>query len=235
MKSAKSKIALVTGASRGLGKFCCLTLAKQGYQVIGLSRTSWDKLDSDLQSALITYYSIDLADTQAVATVLKEVKDVDLLVVNSSHRNFGEFQNFIEADISKLITGTFTNQLIMMNTWMKGMLDRNSGAVILVSSKAAYNGYSSGSLYCSVKAAWMSVFESVSKELSTSKVALINFLPDSFTTNSGEPLAAKSLVEKKLLQLLSKPLDQMRTAELRILTRKNKALLAFNLIKKLFR
>lgn len=235
MKSTKFKIALVTGASRGLGKFCCLVLAQEGYYVIGLSRTSWDNLDSDLQSALDAYYSIDFADTQALAMVLKKVKSVDLLVINSSHRNFAEFRNFNDTDISTLISGSFTNQLIMMNTWMKGMLDRNSGAVIIVSSKAAYNGYSSGSLYCSVKAAWMSVFESVSKEISESKVALINFLPDSFTTNSGEPLAAKSLVEKKLFELLSKPLDQMRTAELRILIRKNKAFLAINLIKKLFR
>ena len=81
----------------------------------------------------------------------------------------------------------------------------------------------------------MSVFESVSKELKGTRVALINFLPDSFTTNSGEPLAAKSLVEKKLLQLISKPLEQMKTTELRILTGRNKALQAFNLIKKLFR
>ena len=235
MNPVKYKRALVTGASKGLGKYCCLALAELGYQVIGVSRTIWDDLDSELKSALDTYYSIDLANAESVATVLKEVENVDLLIVNSSHRSFGEFQSFSDEEISKLITGTFTNQLVIMNALMKGMLERNSGAVILLSSKAAYQGYSSGSLYCSVKAAWMSVFESVSKELKGTRVALINFLPDSFTTNSGEPLAAKSLVEKKLLQLISKPLEQMKTTELRILTGRNKALQAFNLIKKLFR
>lgn len=229
------KVALVTGASRGLGRYCCLSLAKLGYQVIGISRSSFDDLDSELQSSLDRYYSVDLSDTDSVEVVLKEVKEVSLLIVNSSHRRFDEFKNFEKTDIAKLVTGSFTNQLMMMNFWLKGMLERNSGAVILISSKAAYQGYSTGSLYCSVKAAWMSIFESVSKELSDSQVALINFLPDSFSTNSGDPLALKSLVEQKLLQIISRPLNQLRTEEVRVLTLKNKIFQALNLIKKILR
>lgn len=232
---ANKKRALVTGVSKGLGRYCALKLKELDYKVIGLSRSPKESLDSTLLDSLHNYESLDLADSSGVEKFIQDLQEIDLLIINSSHRRFGDFANFEESDIKGLIDGSFTNQLLLMHSVLKRMLARNQGAIILVSSKAAYQGYSSGSLYCSTKSAWMAIYESVSREIANSNVALINFLPDSFTTNSGKALGAKDSVERSITKIISRPISQMKSVEVRILNPKNKLFLSLNLLKKLLR
>ncbi len=91
MESLEGKIALVTGASRGIGYHCALTLAKQGAHVIAIARTvgGLEELDDEIQAAggSATLVPLDLTDFDAIdrlgASIHERWGKLDILVSNA--------------------------------------------------------------------------------------------------------------------------------------------------------
>lgn len=91
MRSLEGKIALVTGASRGIGYNCALTLAKAGAHVIAIARTvgGLEELDDEIQEAggSATLVPLDLTDFDAIdrlgASIHKRWGKLDILVSNA--------------------------------------------------------------------------------------------------------------------------------------------------------
>lgn len=180
------KKALVTGVSRGLGRELCLILSSLGYEVHGMSRTDLTLLDEELYGSLKAYYQVDLAEKNAVDQFINANRDsFDLFILNASGRCFKFFSKFQDKEIKSLINSSFTHQLIIMNHVLKVMLTKNKGHIIIISSKSGIKGYSSGSIYCAIKAAWITIHEAISRELKDSGVNLLTVIPDSFTDLKG--------------------------------------------------
>lgn len=91
MNSLEGKIALVTGASRGIGYHCALTLAKHGAHVIAIARTvgGLEELDDEIQetSGSATLVPLDLTDFDAIdrlgASIYERWGKLDILVSNA--------------------------------------------------------------------------------------------------------------------------------------------------------
>ncbi len=91
MKSLEGKLALVTGASRGIGYHCALTLAKAGAHVIAIARTvgGLEELDDGIQAAggTATLVPLDLTDFEAIDRLGASIYDrwgkLDILVSNA--------------------------------------------------------------------------------------------------------------------------------------------------------
>jgi short-subunit dehydrogenase len=68
------------------------------------------------------------------------------------------------------------------------MIENNYGRIIIISSRSAIQGYSTGSLYCSLKAAWVTLLESVERELKNcqKKITITTICPDSFSDQAGK-------------------------------------------------
>lgn len=180
------KNALVTGVSRGLGKELCLILNRLGYDVHGISRTDPALLDKTLADSLSTYHQIDLGDKAGVEHFINDNSIfIDLLIINAAERSFKYFSDFQGNEIESLINNSFTHQLILLNHILKIMIQKNRGHIIIISSKSGIKGYSSGSLYCAIKAAWISIHESISRELKHTGIKLVTVIPDSFADTSG--------------------------------------------------
>ncbi|MCG8550816.1 MAG: SDR family NAD(P)-dependent oxidoreductase [Desulfobacterales bacterium] len=180
------KKALVTGVSRGLGAELCLMLNHLGFQVHGMARTEPALLDNSLAESLSIYHQIDLGEKASVEQFIDE-NDLffDLLIINAAERTFRPFSGFQRNEIESLINNSFTHQVILLNYVLGIMLKKNRGSIIIISSKSGIKGYSSGSMYCAVKAAWISVHESISRELKKTGIKIITVIPDSFSDMSG--------------------------------------------------
>ncbi len=91
MKPLEGKIALVTGASRGIGYHCALTLAKQGAHIIAIARTvgGLEELDDEIQEAgsSATLVPFDLTDFDAIdrlgASIHERWGKLDILIANA--------------------------------------------------------------------------------------------------------------------------------------------------------
>lgn len=180
------KKALVTGVSRGLGRELCLILRSLGYEVHGISRTDQTLLDRELNGSLNAYYQVDLTEKKEVDKFINENWGwFDLFFLNASGRSFKFFSKFQDNEIESLINGSFTHQLIILNHVLKAMLTKNKGHIIIISSKSGTKGYSSGSIYCGIKAAWIAIHDSISRELKGSGIKLLTIVPDSFADLKG--------------------------------------------------
>jgi NAD(P)-dependent dehydrogenase (short-subunit alcohol dehydrogenase family) len=160
------QVALVTGASRGIGKATAVALADAGFDVAITARTvhegeGIDDSDSggrsvpgslDTTAALVTAAGqralsvpMDLADHAslgaAVDTVLGEWGRIDVLVNNAVHTGPGSMLSFDDTTIEMVETKLAANvvaQLILIKAVLPHMLERGDGTIIDVTSAVAY-------------------------------------------------------------------------------------------------
>ena len=236
MTSVKEqKIALITGVSKGIGREMVYILAKQGYQVHGISRSKYEHLDVQLQSQLFQYYCLDLADIEKIKQkIFQNIKQLDLLILNASEKSFKNFAEFSIPSIEQFIISSLSNQLIILNHYLKIMLKENQGRIIIISSKSGLKGYSTGSLYCGIKGAWIRIHESISREIKFYNISITTLLPDSFSDRAGIPnknyKRTISVISKLLHQIDKKTNSQIIT----ILSPKSKILMLLNYLQKAF-
>jgi NAD(P)-dependent dehydrogenase (short-subunit alcohol dehydrogenase family) len=159
------KVALVTGASRGIGKASALALATSGFDVAVGARTlaEGEGRDDSLQTARPVPGSIettcalveergarsigvrmDLLDRSslldAVARVLDQWGRLDVLVNNAVHTGRGSMERFAELTIPMLETKLQANvvsQIVLIKAVLPQMLDRGSGTIVNVTSAVA--------------------------------------------------------------------------------------------------
>ncbi|KAK9908003.1 hypothetical protein WJX75_001335 [Coccomyxa subellipsoidea] len=158
----KDKIVLITGASSGIGRAAAQQFAEVGAKLILVARR--DERLQALKRELEEEHkveahtvAIDLQDLQKVSALVPELpdsfRDVDVLVNNAGlalgkapvHKN----------DISDVATMLDTNckSLVLLTQKVsEGMVKRNGGHIINVSSIAAHEHYAGGSVYCGTKA-----------------------------------------------------------------------------------
>lgn len=230
--SEKPKV-LVTGCSRGLGKFMVQALHDANYYVIGISRSSYDELDEKLKKSLSEYLSLDLSDISAVSAFIGKLPALKAIFLNASHRSFNRFDLFSLKEVNDSINSSFTHQLLILHSVIQKMLSHNGGTVVFITSKAAFKGYSKGSLYCSVKAAWLSIFESLSRDYRSKNVNFINFIPDSFSDNKGNDFSFKTKIEFKMKNIIDNFASQHSNKEVKVFTMKTRLFLIINRIKSL--
>lgn len=90
-----SKVALVTGASSGMGEFTAIILSKQGYKVYGAARRI-DKMTA-LESSGVTVISLDLTQDESIVkcvdTILKKEGRIDILINNAGYGSYGAIED----------------------------------------------------------------------------------------------------------------------------------------------
>ncbi len=186
----KSKLALVTGASSGIGRDIARELAQKNYNLILVAR-DYQKLE-ELKKQLkaqITIIQMDLSNNENCKKLHEEVKNkfgnIDILVNNAG---FGEFGFFTETNLEKEINLINTNIIavhILTKLFLKDMQQQNYGNILNVSS---ISGFLPGPLmaaYYSSKSYVLRLSQSVREELKkqNSKVKISVLCPGPVRTN----------------------------------------------------
>ena len=169
-----AQIALVTGASSGIGRDIARELAEKGYNLIIVARNI-EKL-KELKKELEQNYKVeveinskDLSIKENCIKLFEEVKYVDVLVNNAG---LGTFGNFTETDLKKEISIIDTNITavhVLTKLFLKEMKNRNKGYILNV---ASISGFMPGPLmatYYSSKAYVVRLSEAIKQELRKEK------------------------------------------------------------------
>lgn len=153
MRHSKKPVALITGASSGLGEAFALTLAKHGYHIILLARRI-ERLKS-IQAMVPTQcdcFQIDLADQTAVTTLLKALPNsIDLLICNAGYSIQEAFDHADSEVISQQILAMIDSHNRLIHHYLPDFVSRKQGTIINVSSIAGLL-HSPGPLYGPIKA-----------------------------------------------------------------------------------
>lgn len=164
-------IALITGASSGLGYEMAKILSKKGYELILVARRE-DKLKI-LQSQLKTRSQIivkDLSCEKNCFELFEQVKDkdIDILINNAG---FGLFGNFCETDLSRELTMIDVNIKavhILTKLFLRQFKKRNSGYIMNVSSIAGFMPGPLMATYYASKAYVLNLTRAIDRELKKS-------------------------------------------------------------------
>ena len=155
------RVALVSGAGRGIGRAIAVAMAGAGYAVaIGDLREAESKETVELiakAGGRAIFVPLDVTDTAAVAAAVArtvaELGPIEALVNNAGWDELKPFTATDEAFWQKVVNINYLGTLRMIHAVLPGMLERKWGRIISISSDAARVGSSFEAVYSGAKAA----------------------------------------------------------------------------------
>jgi NAD(P)-dependent dehydrogenase (short-subunit alcohol dehydrogenase family) len=149
----EGKRVLVTGAGKGIGRVTAKLLAEAGAEVVALSRTAEDlrSLAAEIRCETVV---CDLADPVATREAARAVQPLDLLVNNAGATQLDAFVDTSVETFDWLMNVNTKAPMIFAQETARDMIRRGAkGAIVNVSSMAAFQGVPEHAAYCATKGA----------------------------------------------------------------------------------
>jgi len=190
MESLTGKIALVTGAGKGIGRAVALALAHEGVHVGLLARTASDlqELAAEIAKLGVKTSSVvaDVADRAAVeaavAQVQQELGPIDILLNNAGIGTFGKFLEMEPAQWEHIIQVNLMGTYYVTRAVLPGMIERQAGDIINISSTAGQRGAAVTSAYSASKFAVLGLTESLMQEVRKHNIRVSALTPSTVAT-----------------------------------------------------
>ncbi len=167
---AQNKIALVTGASSGIGEATSRELIKRGWQVIGVARSTGklSKMQEELSSAFIPLVC-DVSKKEGIKEASKNILEMNLypslFFLNAGIAGESAIENPKKFNLEiheKIMNVNYFGVLAWVEFWEKPCLENGGANFVTTSSINAIFAPPTGSAYCASKAAIAKAFESLS-------------------------------------------------------------------------
>ena len=190
-------IALVTGASRGIGQAIALALGGQGAKVVGTATTeqgaaaiqsSFD--DQGLQGLGLT---LDVTDVDAIASVMKQIKDTlgapSILVNNAGITRDNLLMRMKEDEWGAVLDTNLSSIFHLSKACLRGMMKAKRGRIINIASVVAVTGNPGQANYCAAKAGMIGFSKSLAREVGTRGITVNAIAPGFIDTDMTRSLA----------------------------------------------
>lgn len=171
-------LAIISGASSGIGLVITQTLLDAGYAVVGMAR---DFSRSGLGHPDFRAIEIDLADLDALPAALVKIAGelaapVNVLINNAGIGKMGFLEQLSVPDMRRVMDLNFMSHAIVTKAFLPAMKQRQQGDIIFIGSEAALQGARQGSIYCASKFALRGFAQSLREECGRShvRITLIN-------------------------------------------------------------
>ena len=194
MQSLQNKIALVTGAGKGIGKAIALALAAEGVHVGLLART-----EKDLQNVAdeitakggkAAFATADISKIEevnaAVAKITGELGNIDILINNAGTGTFGKFLELEPEAWENQVRINLFGVYYATRAVLPQMIERKSGDIINISSTAGKTGAAVTSAYSASKFGVFGLTESLMQEVRKHNIRVTALAPSTIVTELAE-------------------------------------------------
>ena len=182
MTTLDGKVALVTGASRGIGAAVARRLAAAGVK-LGLASRSGD----DLGIAGAVAQPCDVRDStqvqEIVSATVKEFGRLDILVPNAGVGAYGPFLDLAPDFLEEMIDVNVKGTLYAVRAALPHLLENGEGDIVTLASEAGRRGLPLEAVYCSSKFAQVGFTRSLDHELRERGVRCTNVCPGGVATD----------------------------------------------------
>jgi 3-oxoacyl-[acyl-carrier protein] reductase len=188
-----SKVAIVTGAARGIGKACAIELGKAGFQVVVHYRGSEDlakEVAAQIPNSILAKF--DLTEEGACQELIKFVKaeagSIDVLV-NNAGISIDQILPFAKpADFDRLLDTNIKPVFLLSKFACKHMMRNKWGRIINLSSVVGHSGNGGQSMYSATKAAITGFTKSIAQELAGAGITANCIAPGFIQTDMTDAL-----------------------------------------------
>lgn len=208
----QGEIALVTGASRGIGRAIAERLAREGARVIGTATS--DAGAEAITKALSAWSGegrkLDVRDSAACEALIDELGAVSVLVNNAGVTRDTLLLRMKEDDWAAVLDTDLSSVFRLSKAVLRGMMKARHGRIISVGSVVGAMGNPGQANYCAAKAGLVGFTKSLAKEIGsrgiTVNVVAPGFIETDMTKDLGED-TRKALTAQIPVQRLGKPED----------------------------
>jgi meso-butanediol dehydrogenase/(S,S)-butanediol dehydrogenase/diacetyl reductase len=175
-ESLEGKVAVITGASSGIGAALALALADAGVKLALCSRRG---RNVEVPGALSR--AVDVADRQAVNGFVDEAVEhfgrFDIAVANAGVGSYGPFMSTSEEHIDEMIATNVLGTINLYRAVVPHLRANGSGELVTVSSEAGRRGFAGEAVYCASKFAQVGLTRALDNELRDDGIRCTNVCP----------------------------------------------------------
>ncbi len=214
---SEKRLAVVTGAARGIGRAVVLELLKQGREVVGLdiNAEQLTELENVVKEAGFSCqtHCIDITDTKKFTELLEslasEYGGIGILVNNAGITRDGLILRMSDEDFDKVIEVNLRAAFVAIRTAARSMVRNKFGRIINLSSVSGVMGNAGQANYSASKAGLIGLTKTVARELASKKITANAIAPGFIATDMTNKLP--QLVKDAAVKLI--PLRRMGTVD----------------------
>lgn len=191
MNRFEGQVVVVTGAGRGIGRSIALSFAKEGADVVCISRTQANsgKVAEEIRQMgrKAWAFGIDVADSAAVnemsAAVLKEAGKIDVLVNNAGVTRDNLFMRMSEEEWDTVINTNLKGAYLLCKSFIRSFIKQRSGRIINIASIVGLTGNAGQCNYAASKAALVGFTKSLAREVASRSITVNAVAPGFIETD----------------------------------------------------
>jgi len=190
MESLQGHVALVTGASQGIGRACAVTLAKAG-ATVALAARNEEKLAEavaqiEAEGGKAAAFRLDVASEEAIKATVKQISTqfgkIDILVNNAGITRDTLIMRMKRADWDDVLTTNLSAPFLLTQAVIGGMMKQRWGRIINITSIVGEMGAAGQANYASSKAGLIGLTRSVARELASRNITVNAVAPGYIAT-----------------------------------------------------
>lgn len=190
LEDISGKVAVITGASRGIGRAAALAFAREGVNIVATARTQ-DELDALVKECeelgvQAIGVSADATDHEAVQNVRDQAyntfEKVDILVNNAGVGRYANVVDHTVEDYDWMMDTNMKSTFLFTHAFLPGMIAQKSGNVIVVSSQAGLAGFPGEAVYCATKHAQVGFAHALDGEVREQGIKVTLICPGGVST-----------------------------------------------------
>ena len=204
-------IAIITGASRGIGKSIAIGLAEDGYKTVLISRSEEklkevkeeiDSINENNQTLSPDIYTIDVNNYEKVKQVIQDIyktyNRIDVLVNNAGVWAEGSLDANVE-ELQKVLNTNLVAPYAILQEVVPVMKEQESGYIFNIASRAGKYGFPDAGTYVSSKFGLVGLSESLYRELADYNIKVTSISPSWVNTDMAQ-LAGGNIPTEEMIQ-----------------------------------
>lgn len=205
----RGKVALISGASAGIGQACARALAGEGASLVitARRRERLGKLKKEVEAAgahAVIVVGDARREATAIAAVnaaLKTFGRIDILINNTGVGNYKNLVDTSAADYDEMMDSNVRSTFLFARHTVPVMLKQKSGTILMISSMAGVYGFGGEAVYCMTKFAQVGFAQALDRELRPSGIKVGAICPGGVKTEFalGKGRTVKSVAESGML------------------------------------
>ncbi|MCR8864903.1 3-ketoacyl-ACP reductase [Priestia megaterium] len=189
-QSLKGKVALITGAGKGIGRSTAIELAKEGVNIGLIARTESDlkAVASELEAfdVQVAYATADVSSMEEVNAAVEHLHTklgaTDILINNAGIGKFGSFLELDPAEWKQIIDVNLMGVYYVTRAVLPQLIEKNGGDIINISSTAGQKGAPVTSAYSASKFGVLGLTESLALEVRKHNIRVTALTPSTVAT-----------------------------------------------------